>query len=197
MEDALLLDPPEAVDLGGEPVGHALQTSGFASDLVDPDSPVGIPRLQCRKRLVADRPELDPGALHPRGDERDDLLAALLAQRRDIEPDRTAVDRRRQTDPALADRGSDRPKAARIPGADQDLSRLGDRDVGHLDESCPPALVVDQDGVQQGRGSGADADGKPARAWPIQFLIRRTAHHVMDHAWEMEDRDPRRGVVLT
>jgi hypothetical protein len=38
-----------------------------------------------------------------------------------------------------------------------------------------------------------NADGKPARSWPIQFLIRRTAHHVMDHAWEMEDRDPERG----
>ena len=36
-----------------------------------------------------------------------------------------------------------------------------------------------------------NADGKPARSWPIQFLVRRTAHHVMDHAWEMEDRDPR------
>jgi hypothetical protein len=35
-----------------------------------------------------------------------------------------------------------------------------------------------------------NAEGKPARTWPIQFLIRRTAHHVMDHAWEMEDRDP-------
>jgi hypothetical protein len=34
-----------------------------------------------------------------------------------------------------------------------------------------------------------NADGRPARSWPIQFLIRRTAHHVMDHAWEMEDRD--------
>jgi hypothetical protein len=34
-----------------------------------------------------------------------------------------------------------------------------------------------------------NADGKPARTWPIQFLIRRVAHHVMDHAWEMEDRD--------
>jgi hypothetical protein len=32
-------------------------------------------------------------------------------------------------------------------------------------------------------------EGKPARTWPIQFLVRRTAHHVMDHAWEMEDRD--------
>jgi hypothetical protein len=35
-----------------------------------------------------------------------------------------------------------------------------------------------------------NAEGKPARTWPIQFLIRRTAQHVMDHAWEMEDRDP-------
>jgi hypothetical protein len=35
-----------------------------------------------------------------------------------------------------------------------------------------------------------NADGKAARTWPIQFLIRRTAHHLMDHAWEMEDRDP-------
>jgi hypothetical protein len=33
-------------------------------------------------------------------------------------------------------------------------------------------------------------EGKIAgRSWPIQFLIRRIAHHVMDHAWEMEDRD--------
>lgn len=34
-----------------------------------------------------------------------------------------------------------------------------------------------------------NADGRPARTWPIQFLVRRTAHHVMDHAWELEDRD--------
>jgi hypothetical protein len=32
-------------------------------------------------------------------------------------------------------------------------------------------------------------EGKPARSWPIQFLIRRTAQHATDHAWEMEDRD--------
>ena len=35
-----------------------------------------------------------------------------------------------------------------------------------------------------------NAEGKPARSWPIPFLIRRTAQHVMDHAWELEDRDP-------
>ncbi|HEX6139497.1 MAG TPA: hypothetical protein VF013_03425 [Candidatus Limnocylindria bacterium] len=35
-----------------------------------------------------------------------------------------------------------------------------------------------------------NAEGRRARAWPIQFLIRRTAQHAMDHAWEIEDREP-------
>lgn len=34
------------------------------------------------------------------------------------------------------------------------------------------------------------AEGRPARRWPLRFLIRRTAQHAMDHAWELEDRDP-------
>ena len=34
-----------------------------------------------------------------------------------------------------------------------------------------------------------NAEGRRARSSPIQFLVRRTAYHVMDHAWEMEDRD--------
>ena len=34
------------------------------------------------------------------------------------------------------------------------------------------------------------AEGRPARKWPLRFLIRRTAQHAMDHAWELEDRAP-------
>ena len=34
------------------------------------------------------------------------------------------------------------------------------------------------------------AEGRPARSWPLAFLIRRTAQHAMDHAWELEDRTP-------
>ena len=33
------------------------------------------------------------------------------------------------------------------------------------------------------------AEGKPARSWALQFLIRRCAWHMLDHAWELEDRD--------
>ncbi|MEI7771147.1 MAG: hypothetical protein WCI67_14235 [Chloroflexales bacterium] len=33
------------------------------------------------------------------------------------------------------------------------------------------------------------AQGKLARTWPLRYLIRHTAFHTLDHAWEMEDKD--------
>ena len=33
------------------------------------------------------------------------------------------------------------------------------------------------------------ARGADARSWTLQFLIRRSAYHMLDHAWEMEDKD--------
>ena len=60
----------------------------------------------------------------------------------------------------------------------------------------PPDVVMTADGLARHRRAYVEAirawndESRPARRWPIQFLIRRTAHHVMDHAWEMEDRDP-------
>jgi hypothetical protein len=60
----------------------------------------------------------------------------------------------------------------------------------------PLEVVLTPDGLATHRQEYLDAiraynaEGKAARTWPIQFLVRRTAHHVMDHAWEMEDRDP-------
>ncbi len=33
------------------------------------------------------------------------------------------------------------------------------------------------------------ARGESARSWALQFLIRRCAWHMLDHAWEMEDKD--------
>ena len=34
-----------------------------------------------------------------------------------------------------------------------------------------------------------NARGPSAGRWTVQFLIRRCAWHMLDHAWEMEDRD--------
>ena len=33
------------------------------------------------------------------------------------------------------------------------------------------------------------SQAKMARNWPLQYLIRHTAYHTLDHAWEMEDKD--------
>jgi hypothetical protein len=33
------------------------------------------------------------------------------------------------------------------------------------------------------------SQGKMARTWPLSYLIRHTAYHTLDHAWEMEDKD--------
>lgn len=60
----------------------------------------------------------------------------------------------------------------------------------------PREVMLTPDGRAAHREATLDAirsynaeDRIAGRSWPIQFLIRRTAHHVMDHAWEMEDRD--------
>jgi hypothetical protein len=58
-----------------------------------------------------------------------------------------------------------------------------------IDVSFAPAELVAHRKAFLAAIRAYNADGKPARTWPIQFLIRRVAHHVMDHAWEMEDRD--------
>lgn len=34
-----------------------------------------------------------------------------------------------------------------------------------------------------------NARGVMARSWTVQFVIRHAAYHMLDHAWEMEDRD--------
>jgi hypothetical protein len=33
------------------------------------------------------------------------------------------------------------------------------------------------------------AQSNMARTWPLRYLIRHTAFHTLDHAWEMEDKD--------
>ncbi|MFY9782427.1 MAG: hypothetical protein WAK12_02695 [Acidimicrobiales bacterium] len=33
------------------------------------------------------------------------------------------------------------------------------------------------------------SEDRVARTWPLPFLIRHSAYHMLDHAWEMEDKD--------
>ena len=32
-------------------------------------------------------------------------------------------------------------------------------------------------------------EGKPLGKWTIPYLLRHTAYHMLDHTWEMQDRD--------
>ena len=66
---------------------------------------------------------------------------------------------------------------------------------GGIDVRTPAESVLTDDGLKTHRDAYCDgirsfhAEGKMARKWPLRFLIRHTAFHTMDHAWEMEDRD--------
>lgn len=55
--------------------------------------------------------------------------------------------------------------------------------------------LLTPDGLAGYRDAYCDAireyhsEGKPARKWPLRYVIRHTAFHTMDHAWEMVDKD--------
>jgi hypothetical protein len=57
------------------------------------------------------------------------------------------------------------------------------------------ALITDDKGLETYRARYCEAirtfhgEDRLARTWPLRFLIRHTAFHTMDHAWEMEDKD--------
>ncbi len=59
----------------------------------------------------------------------------------------------------------------------------------------PEGAMLTDEGLHAHRDAYRDAirtfhsQGKAARTWPLRYLIRHTAYHTLDHAWEMEDKD--------
>lgn len=37
-------------------------------------------------------------------------------------------------------------------------------------------------------GPSSEAEGIPAKGWPVPYAVRRFAWHVLDHAWEIRDK---------
>ncbi len=60
---------------------------------------------------------------------------------------------------------------------------------------APHDAMLTDEGLNAHRDSYCNAiralqsQGKMARTWPLRYLIRHTAFHALDHAWEMEDKD--------
>jgi hypothetical protein len=108
---------------------------------------------------------------------------------------------------ATFDRVAARTPAELLPGS-RSAGRSRDQIVRHvygsepeqfsrkIEVRTPLETVLTPDGLASHRAAYLEtirswnAEGKTARRWSIQFLVRRTAHHVMDHAWELEDRNP-------
>jgi hypothetical protein len=85
--------------------------------------------------------------------------------------------------------GRDRDRIVRHTlGTEQDwAAKLGVR--------TPEGALLTDEGLSAHRDAyrtairAFHAQGKPARTWPLRYLIRHTAFHTLDHAWEMEDKD--------
>jgi len=87
-------------------------------------------------------------------------------------------------------------------GGGRDRDRIV-RHVVHTEQDWAKklGLATDEAATQSDEGLSAHRDayctairafhaqGKMARTWPLRFLIRHTAYHTLDHAWEMEDKD--------
>jgi len=56
----------------------------------------------------------------------------------------------------------------------------------------PKEILIDE-GLNAHRDAYCNAirelhsQNKMARKWPLRYLIRHTAFHTLDHAWEMQD----------
>jgi hypothetical protein len=85
--------------------------------------------------------------------------------------------------------GRDRDQIVRHTfGTEQDWAKI----IGVL---TPQGAMLTDEGLKAHRDAYSNAirafhsQGKMARKWPLRFLIRHTAYHTINHAWEMEDKD--------
>ncbi len=85
--------------------------------------------------------------------------------------------------------GRDRDRIVRHTfGAEQDWANK----LGVL---TPLDVLMTNEGLKTYREAYCNAirtlhsQNKMARTWPLHYLIRHTAYHSLDHAWEMEDKD--------
>lgn len=59
----------------------------------------------------------------------------------------------------------------------------------------PDSAMLTSEGLKAHRDAYCHAvrdyhsQGRLAGKWPLRYLIRHTAYHTLDHAWEMEDKD--------
>lgn len=82
---------------------------------------------------------------------------------------------------------------AHVVGAEASYARMIGAKIKGFDETAAGAREEERAVVREGL-ERAITDGIPARGprggtmWPARYFVRRAAWHVLDHAWEIEDR---------
>jgi hypothetical protein len=74
-----------------------------------------------------------------------------------------------------------------IGAAARDLEEAG-ADAARDDER---AIVLD--GLERAVVDGIPAGPRGGKRWSARYFVRRAAWHVLDHAWEIEDRSSGNG----
>ena len=93
-------------------------------------------------------------------------------------------------------------KGPRGGGRDRDviirhvLANEGEDFSRRIGVLTPREVILTSDGLHAHRAAYLAAlrernehEWKVGRNWTLPFLLRHTAYHVLDHAWEMEDKD--------
>ena len=104
-----------------------------------------------------------------------DDTAARVSEELRLGPRGGGRDRYRITRHVLGTEGVDFAKRVKVPSATDDLLPMTGREA-HRDRYV--------EAMREWR-----AEGKPLGNWTIPYLLRHSAYHVMDHTWEMQDRD--------
>ena len=86
--------------------------------------------------------------------------------------------------------------AAHTRGSERELAKKVGLYEEHDQVHTPDGLIAHReaylDAIRRFAARGADA-----RSWTLQYLIRRSAYHMLDHAWEMEDKDLSPAALVT
>jgi hypothetical protein len=86
--------------------------------------------------------------------------------------------------------GRDRDRIVRHTfAAQQDWARMLGLPVVPTDELLTDEGLSSHREAYCGAIRSFHSEERTARKWPLRFLIRHTAYHTLDHAWEMEDKD--------
>ena len=127
--------------------------------------------LEVLARVAAEVAHGDAAVLGHVLDDLDVLLAALLGERREVEPDDRAVVARVDAEVAVADRLLDGAERGAVVRLDEQLAGLGHLEAGELLQRDRRAVVLDVQLLDERRRGPAGAHGRELRLHVLDRLV--------------------------